>query len=437
MRSNIIVSVMWLLLGFTATAQPNNYGNINDLEDLWQLALQQNSTQQVYALQKQKAEADHKAAQGFYYPQVGAIFNGQDFFKLATTPIPGELLGMPGEKVPVQFGTQYQYNTGISVSKGLFDWQQRFQAKTAKENIALADAQQEAFEQNLKTQLAQHYFSWQVANSSAIIFIKDLELADSILQLTKQKFSEGLIAITPVNKAQIDYNNVQQNIYQSEELKQQAWHNIKKLAGMDAEDGLTLQPVSNLESMYAIVPELGMDKNLLIYPHNIAVSELQSKAAKAAFYPDLSLSFYTGFQQFRDNFGMSFKSGAWSNYTYLALNLNVPVFTGFATKNKLRSTGIQKEITEVQYEDAKQQSALSDSTLTTSFSNYFGMTATSKKTFELFGQNMELARQQYVQGLISLDRYLESFEDYLSAENLYLNNLSNLLMLQASIIARK
>jgi hypothetical protein len=65
------------------------------------------------------------------------------------------------------------------------------------------------------------------------------------------------------------------------------------------------------------------------------------------------------------------------------------------------------------------------------------MTESSKESFELFGESLEVARQQYAEGLISVDGYLKTFEDYLHSENLFLNNLSNLLMVQASVTARK
>ncbi|TDB66792.1 TolC family protein [Arundinibacter roseus] len=437
MRTKIILTAFVLLRGLAVGAQSIDSTTIQSLEELWRIALQKNGNQQVYTLQRQKAEADYKTARSFLYPQAGASFNGLDFLELATTPVPGELVGQPGTTLDLQFGKKYQYNAGLTMTKGLFDWQKKFQAQAAKENIALTGAQQGAFEQSLKTQLAQYYYSWQVANASTDIFSKDLALADSILKLANQKFSQGLIPITPVNKAQIDYNNVLQNIYQSEELKQLALSNIKKLTGIELENDLVLRQETDLVRLYTNVPELGIDRNLLVYPHSIASADHQSKAARAAFYPSLSLMSYTGSQQFRSDFGLSLQSSSWSGYRYLGLNLNVPLFTGFATKNKLQSATIQKQIVEVQFKDAQKQSAINDNALKTSFSNYLSMTNNSKKTFELFGENLELARQQYAEGLISVDSYLKSFEDYLSAENMYLNSLSNLLMVQASVNARK
>jgi len=396
-----------------------------------------NGNQQVYALQKKKAEADYKTAKSFMYPQVEVGFTGQDFLELPTTPVPGELIGQPGTSVNLQFGKQFQYNTGLTISKGLFDWQKRFQAKAAKEDILLTVAQQSAFEQNLKIQVAQYYYSWQVASVSSSIFNKDLALADSVVKLTRQKFNEGLISITPVNKALIDYNNVQQNIYQSEELKQQALNNIKKLVGMDLTTNLALQPETTLEGLYTTTPEIGDDKNLNVYPHTVALSNQQYKSAKAALYPRLSLVSYNGFQQFQDDFGMSFSEGAWTRYQYLGLNLGISLFTGFATKSKIKSANIQNQIVEAQFRDAQKQSAINDDALLTSFSNYLKMTESSKEFFELFGESLEVARQQYAEGLISVDGYLKTFEDYLHSENLFLNNLSNLLMVQASVTARK
>ena len=49
----------------------------------------------------------------------------------------------------------------------------------------------------------------------------------------------------------------------------------------------------------------------------------------------------------------------------------------------------------------------------------------SMEAFQLYEQNERLTLQKYSEGMISLDRYLYAFEDYLKAENAFLNTLLN------------
>jgi len=59
------------------------------------------------------------------------------------------------------------------------------------------------------------------------------------------------------------------------------------------------------------------------------------------------------------------------------------------------------------------------------------------ETYQISENSVELTAQKYSQGLIGLDEYLKLFEDYLDAENQYLNRLSEYLIIRATIEARK
>jgi outer membrane protein len=58
---------------------------------------------------------------GLGLPQVSGNANFQDFIKLPTSLLPGEIFGQPGTQIPVQFGVKYQSTFGLDVSQMLFD----------------------------------------------------------------------------------------------------------------------------------------------------------------------------------------------------------------------------------------------------------------------------------------------------------------------------
>jgi outer membrane protein TolC len=439
MINKCLIILLLINLNLSVIAQQNLYTfRIDNLEMLWKLAIENNSSQKIYQLKNQQAKVDYNTSRAYLLPQISGIFSGQDNIKLATTPVPGELLGQPNTTQYLQFGKQFVYNTGVTISKSLFDWQAKAQSNIAKENIALNTAQQLANEQSLKTQIAQSYFILLVTKKAIEISESDFKIADSILLITMQKFQQGLADAIAVNQAKVNNNNILISISQSKELYKNALVSIKILSGMSEHTHVYLKSIDKIESLYkADITTVTQDKNLLVYKHNVEIQKWQNKFSKAAFLPKFSINSYYGYQQFQDNFKLNFKSNSWKDYRYIAINMSVPIFTGFANKNKLKSNNIQTEIVKLQHNAALEQSKINDKSLQETIDNYLSITNISKKSFELYGKILELNLQKFNEGIISLDIYLKAFEDYLRSENTYLNNLSTLLHNQAILISRK
>ncbi|MBY0482884.1 MAG: TolC family protein, partial [Chitinophagaceae bacterium] len=57
-------------------------------------------------------------------PTVTASLSGNDYLKIPTSLLPGEIFGQPaGTYIPVQFGTKYNANAGFQLQQLLFDGQ--------------------------------------------------------------------------------------------------------------------------------------------------------------------------------------------------------------------------------------------------------------------------------------------------------------------------
>lgn len=425
------------LTAVTAQNKPDTV-RLASLQETINKAIRNNTSQAVYRQQALQAGYDYKAAKGAMYPHASGEFLGTDNLHLAVTPVPGELVNRPGTTYYVQFGKQYIYNPGVTLSQSIFDWQAVLQAQIAKSNIRLNELQQVSFEQTLKAQVAQLYFAAQIANASLAIASSDRLLADSLVTLAKQRLQEGTADAPGVNLAMINANNIAQNHAQSMQLYDQSMENLKILVGEKPANELLLSETIHAGSfMEAATPVTGSDKSLDIYRQQVFIAGLQSKAIRAVVYPRLSVSLYVGEQQFRNDFGLSFGKKAWSGYRYVGLDLAVPIFTGFTNSNKYRSALTQQRIAQLQYDHAKQQSEINDSLLLKNHLHYTELAKASLLNFNLYGSNLNLNKQKFTEGIISLDVYLKAFQDYLAAENIYLNNLSQLLSVQASLLSRQ
>jgi outer membrane protein TolC len=259
-----------------------------------------------------------------------------------------------------------------------------------------------------------------------------------LLKLSKQRLQQGITDAIAVNQADINYNNVLQSKAQSQQLYDQGIENLKILLGEKPANELGLS--ENIELSLLSVDDLttlGTDRSLEVYQQQVQIADIQRKSQRSVAYPKLSATVFLGAQEFRDGFGFSVDNNALSGYRYIGLNLSVPIFTGFANSNKYQSSVVQKQIAQVQYDNAIQQSAINDRLLIKNFTNYADAVKASGNSFKLYGNNLQLNKQKYQEGILSMDAYLRVFQDYLTAENVYLNNLSQLLSTKATILSRQ
>jgi len=411
---------------------------IAHLESIWQIALSNNSNLKILALQEVQAFKDVQTVKGQQLPQVAVNFTGQDNLKLSTTPVPGDLIGQPGKTVYLQFGKAYTYSTGVSITQPVFDWQLKTQTLLATENSKMIAAQTAAFTQNLKTDIAKNYYAVLIAQASLVIAKKDKVLADSILATANNRFQQGLTDIGAVNLAAINVNNVTQNQLQTERLLNHSMATLHLLTGLPPKKVLVFNETIHTDNIKTPIIALpGKDKNLLPFQQSIHIAESQLQVKKSALLPKLYINGFTGGQQFRDDFGIDFGKNTWNGYRYLGINLNWSIFSGNSKKAAIFSAKIQQKIAEEQYHRAIEQSEINDENILLDEIQAFKMTENAKKTFLLYAKNLELAFQKYDVGLISTDIYCKQFEDYLRNENSYLNQLSELYMIEATIMARK
>ncbi len=420
-----MLSMLGLLLHQIAIAQEEGKVVIlTSFEEVIERVELGNFDLKKYRYDLDKTALELKIAKAHRLPTLSGTFNGQRNLDLATTPLPGEIFGQPGTTINAEFGQEYTYNAGLTLTKSILDWQAIFQVKLSALNLESAEIQKKSFEELLYQQAGVYYFSALVARQAIELWEEDIQLADSIELLTKQRYEEGVLDKLSYNKARINALVVRQNLNNSLQLYNQSIAELKKLTGIQPDQELLLEQrlTYELPTTYSI--------DLLLPSKQIAIADMQIQQAKmrtnlqkANFLPKLTFTSYFGRQQFQDGFGLDFGNDSWSNFSYLALNVSVPIFSGFANRNRLKSSKLDYELAKEDWENQQLVSALEDAQLITDYNHSLENTKLAQNNLELYHQNKELTFQQYKEGVVSLDTYLSTFEDYLKAENAFLNNL--------------
>lgn len=431
-------SIYLISIMLSASSTLGAQHTVNTLEEVWKLALGKNMENSVKQLKVEQALEDKRAAGSFLFPTISAAGNHQHNISISETPVPGELFGRPGETVYTQFGKEYSLSAGITVSYNPLGWKSIYQCKMAEVNVQLKRAEKDYFKQILKEQAGQCYFATLTAQQAIAIRIKDAAVADTLLMLTEQRFSEGTTDAMALNQARINRNALVQSLESARHYYNECISNLKMLIGLHACDELVLtETIANKNLLTVVSPPDPDSCYTAVYQLQERYADAGVKKALADFLPELSFTARLGVNQFQDDFSISFESEDWKPENVIGISLKMPIFSGFASTANYNSAKINRQIAARSSEDESRKSAINDSLL------YLKAVSTSKiataglENFHLSSDNVTLAKQKYEQGLLSLDRYLAVFDDYLKTETIYLNNVSEFLITKASLESRK
>jgi outer membrane protein TolC len=209
------------------------------------------------------------------------------------------------------------------------------------------------------------------------------------------------------------------------------------LFGIDPEtDLVSNEQLEPPHTKFPFIEFMAPDKSLEIYKLQLKQSDYRVNQQRAMWYPKLSINTYWGAQQYDDNFGISFNGSDWSKISYVSLNISIPIFDGFTTKNKVDSALIEYDNSMKTFEYEKLKSKIQDELILKEFNHSKKAVDIASDNYQIAKENAGLQFQKFEQGIVSLDNYLESFDDYLTAEVVYLNLLSDVYVHYSKILSR-
>lgn len=409
---------------------------LHSADEAKNFALKNNAGNKVQQLRTVQAKQNKRTANAFMFPNISAGASGQYNIHVQETPVPGELMGKPGETAFLKFGKDYNYTAGINVNYNLLNWTSVFESRTASAQVNLQEANESYFAQQLKQEAVQAYYSVVVSQRAIDIWKQNLVVADSIKDLTNKKFGEGLADLLSLNQAEINRKDVQQQLDKAQLYLDQCLVQLKSALSIPDSVGVSVIEEQAFSPVEADKLSLQPDKATDVYKNQADVYDYQMKAARSAFLPQISLKGYFGSYHYSDNIAPSFGSN-WKPSSYVGLSVNIPIFTGFANKSKYNASKIEKQIALNNYQEAIRGSKVNDSQLWKRYHSAQRVANITLEKLKLSEQNMVLALRKYEEGLTGLSDYLDTFQSHLSLQNQYLTDVSQFRIVQAEMEARR
>ena len=363
----------------------------------------------------QATSAKKTSKLGIVDPVISLPSTFTHFNELPVTLLPAEVFGgTPGESVELRAGVPYTTEFSQTLQVQLFNPAGWADYKLAKINQELSESNGLRTRQILHENLADSYYAIASLNRQLESTREILKSADSVQVITQNKFDEGLVSQQDLNNARVNKLNTEKSVQQIEYLLADSYLTLKTLCNIPSHEQVVVthdlaENVIGGQRPVAEVNKLELRSQLLNQDYALQ----NYKKSKSMFLP--SLSFFAGNSYQLNNDSFQPLSGNWINSNYLGLTLtfNLPNST---TISNARQSKFEYEIATREVERVQHSSMIQKGRLENNYDEALSEYSITEEIKQLNADTYEKNINLYTEGLIGVDRLLDSYEAMVNAE---------------------
>lgn len=312
------------------------------LQALIGLALDNNRDLHIAVQRVEEAQALYGLADSERYPSLGVGGNAQ----VTRNP---EKLRMPGSD-----SVSRVYMAGVGLTSFELDFFGRLKnlGEAAWQRYLATEQARRTVHINLVAGVAEAYFRLRTTHDLTELMQRTLVNREDTLKLVQAMFDTGVASALDLNQARSQVEAVRVDLSAMKRLQSQAENALQLLLGMPVPEDLPEPAIFGKEQLLASVPA-GLPSDLLTRRPDILAAEkallaanAEIGAARAAFFPNISLTGLLGFAS--PQLGGLFSSG--NRYWQYSPQIQVPLFTGGGLRSNLELSEVRKNIAVAQYE---------------------------------------------------------------------------------------
>ena len=381
-------------------------------------------------LDLQIQQQSNKATTAGALPTISAIGTTTAFFQTPVTLIPGGLFPgtTPGELTPVSFQPKYSAGANLQLTQTLFDGQVFIGLQARKASIDYYQKAIDITEENIAVNIYKVYYQLVVSRTQMQQLDANISRADKLFHDTKAMFDNGFQEKLDVDKANVQLVNLQTQKQSTQTTIDNGYFGLKYLMGMPIKDSLVLTDNFTEDDLKNGV----LDNTNYKYDDrndyqslqlNKRLNEYNVKRYKYVYYPVISLTGSYQQNAYANTYNFFGKDGAWYTTSYAGLNINVPIFSGFAKNANLQKARLQ--LTQVQNQIDNLKISIDNDVVQAQ--NKF---RSDISTVDFQKQNMKLAesvydqtKKKYESGLASNTDITNAQTDLITAQTNFINAL--------------
>ena len=335
-------------------------------------------------------------------PSVGVDFNYQrDFTK--------SYLFINDEETAAFFGDRFRtnFNNNITLdviaSQSLYDPSAKVAVRLAVLAEELSRLSHDEFSQELVNQAAQLYWQAIFTRESLQVLKENQQLADAQWQQMRDLFAAGYASELQVRQAESFYKRTIPQLESAQNTYQILLNELKTLASLPLDYSLKLEgdvaiPDNEMAAYFPVDTSLVNNPQLKILHRQSSMADQQIKVAEAARFPIVKANLGYNLSAQNDDFSLDNNV----NLLYGQIGIQLPLYTGGATKAHIQKSIIDKETAqlEVQQKRLSLKKELRNATL--SFHNALQKITEEKEVVQLSKRELEIAEEGIKEGVVTL-----------------------------------
>ncbi|MCM4171908.1 TolC family protein [Arenibacter sp. TNZ] len=385
---------------------------------------------------EQLAKAGKKEAKSYLYPSINASAGYNNNLTIQPTLIPAEIFNPTapaGTFEELTFGKQHLSSAGIQVQWDILNFQKIFASETAgivAEQSAVNTQKSKLYTYNV---LASTYYSILLAQESIRIYEKNVRVSETIYDNTLEKFQKGILSEAELNAAEIKQLENRRRLHLAITNGSRFYTQLQSQLNTSGQITVSDTPQNFIladTTLHNSHPEINWQE--------MEVDKYESllKQKKALLLPNLSFTYQNNYNWASDSF-MNFSDANELPQEFIGAKLNIPVFNGFSSRQKIKQSKLQLQQQELQLESTKLVTQKEDELLLLDISQYSTELSDNLQIMELMQKNDVHAKNQYQSGITSLDNRLDTYEDLLKAQDNYLQSLAAFTLAEYKIYIRQ
>lgn len=411
---------------------------ITDLASCLDHALKHNPQLKLEEVNQKISREKMRAAWSGLLPQLKAFGNFDNNLNLPVQVVPAQIFGGPeGEYAKLRFGTQYTATYGAEASLNLINvssWK-NVQASAAAQKVSYQQAKEK--ELSIREQVITAYFFTLLSREAIALQRQLVESGDSLLYAADIRLRNGLVETLEYNRVKAIYLESLQQLKETEASYIKSIHGLKVLLGMSPSDTLVIMERLDLEkaALQSIseinvgVTQLPKYKMLSARTSQLK-SELQRSQTK--LFPELSMFGRVSRQSFSDELNFN----QWFDVSVVGIRAEWVLFSGFQRQSSIRQANHQLTVAQYEQQHYVSQAEKELNDLSVNYNATWHGVQKHREHHELNITNHNIANEKYLQGIYSIDQYVTIYQEAVRSQNMYLNQLANLLVYEAMIQSR-
>lgn len=385
-------------------------------------ALQNKAAAKKAVLDLRKGDAQIAEVKSRAFPNISIGSNTTYNPVQQETVLPGEIFGQPGQQIKVAFGQKWISSNNIQLSQVIFNQSVFTGLKAAKSTKEFYQINAELTEEQIIEKVASAYYDVYKTEQMLANAESNLVITEKTSNIIKGLYDAGLARKIDYDRTAVAKNNLTSAKRQLINAVQLSENALKFMIGMPMSKEITL-PEQTFDP--TILPDTTAGNfedrtELKLANKQLELLSWQKKATEAEYYPTVGLTANYGFLGQGEKFPLwnGYKNGVyWDDIASIGLQINIPIFNGFATKSRVELNQIEIEKAQADFEETRLGLDLAHKNAMTLLNNNMVTINIQQENVKLAEDVLLNTRSNYQYGLATLNDILDAERDLMEAKN--------------------